>query len=104
MFLKSENVLLRVGESTKKLINAHYGDLFESYQENMTEMMKGSNFVFDYVDKLYYRCHKISLNRDGLYKQSTTDLKKKIKKFSNTLSLFLYIIKKLKIILKELVI
>lgn len=55
MFLKSENVLLRVGESTKKLINANYGDLFESYQENMTEMMKGSNFVFDYVDKLYYR-------------------------------------------------
>ena len=60
MFLKNGNVLLRVGESTKNLINANYGDLFESYQENMTETMNGSDFVFDYVDKLYYIYHKIS--------------------------------------------
>lgn len=60
MFLKNGNVLLRVGESIKNLINANYGDLFESYQENMTETMNGSDFVFDYVDKLYYIYHKIS--------------------------------------------
>lgn len=60
MFLKNGNVLLRVGESTKNLINANYGDLFESYQENMTETMNGSDFVFDYVDKLYHIYHKIS--------------------------------------------
>ena len=59
MFLKNGNVLLRVGESIKNLINANYGDLFESYQENMTETMNGSDFVFDYVDKLYYIYHKI---------------------------------------------
>lgn len=60
MFLKNGNVLLRVGESIKNLVNANYGDLFESYQENMTETMNGSDFVFDYVDKLYYIYHKIS--------------------------------------------
>ena len=60
MFLKNGNVLLRVGESIKNLINANYGDLFESYQDNMTETMNGSDFVFDYVDKLYYIYHKIS--------------------------------------------
>ena len=67
MFLKSEIVLFRIGESTKNLINAIFGYLFEGYQENIAEKRKGSDFVFDYVDKLYYNCHKKSLNRGGLY-------------------------------------
>ena len=29
--------------------------------------MKGSEFVFDNVDLLYYKLHKISLNRGGSY-------------------------------------
>ena len=67
MFLKNGNVLLRVGESIKNLVNANYGDLFESYQENMTETMNGSDFVFDYVDKLYYIYHKISWLEVDIY-------------------------------------
>ena len=27
--------------------------------------MKGSEFVFDYVQLFYYKCHKINLNRGG---------------------------------------
>ena len=29
--------------------------------------MKGSEFVFDYVQLLYYKCHKINPNRGGFY-------------------------------------
>ena len=29
--------------------------------------MKGKEFVFDYVHLLYYKCHKINLNRGGSY-------------------------------------
>ena len=29
--------------------------------------MRGSEFVFDYVHLLYYKCHKINLNCDGSY-------------------------------------
>ena len=29
--------------------------------------MKDSNFLFDCVDLLHYKCHKISLNRGGSY-------------------------------------
>ena len=29
--------------------------------------MKGSDFVFDYVQLLCYKCHKINSNRSGLY-------------------------------------
>ena len=34
--------------------------------------MKGSEFVFDYVHLLYYKCHKINPNCGG----SSTDWKK----------------------------
>ena len=30
--------------------------------------MKGSEFFFDSVDLLHYKCHKISLNRGGSYR------------------------------------
>ena len=39
--------------------------------------MKGSEFVFDSVDLLYYKFHKISLNRGGLYVDSPKWLKNK---------------------------
>ena len=29
--------------------------------------MKGSEFLVDYVHSLYYKCHKINLNRGGSY-------------------------------------
>ena len=37
--------------------------------------MKGSEFVFDYVDGLFYTCHKISLNHGGSYIDSPQWLK-----------------------------
>ena len=39
--------------------------------------MKGSEFVFDYVQLLYYICHEISLNRGGSYIDSPDWVKNK---------------------------
>ena len=39
--------------------------------------MRGSEFVFDGVDLLYYELHKISLNRGGSYIDSPEWLKNK---------------------------
>ena len=39
--------------------------------------MKGSEFVFDYVLLLYYKCHKINLNRGGSYIDSPHWIKSK---------------------------
>ena len=39
----------------------------QKYQEESEESMKGSEFVFDSVDFLLYKLHKISLNRSGSY-------------------------------------
>ena len=29
--------------------------------------MKGSDFLFDYVDRLHFKCHEINLERHSLY-------------------------------------
>ena len=39
--------------------------------------MKCSEFVFDYVDLLYYKCHKINQNRVGSYVDSPDWIKNK---------------------------
>ena len=41
------------------------------------ELMKGSEFVFDYVYLLYWKCHKINLNHGGSYIDSPDWLKNK---------------------------
>ena len=35
--------------------------------QNNLESMAGSEFLFDYVHLLYYKCHKIKWNCDGSY-------------------------------------
>ena len=39
--------------------------------------MRGSEFVFDYVQLLYYKCHKINLNCGGSYIDSSDWIKNK---------------------------
>ena len=39
--------------------------------------MKGSNSMFDFAEGIYYKCHKISLNRGGSYTDSSQQLKNK---------------------------
>ena len=39
--------------------------------------MRGSDFIFDCVNLLYYKCHKICLKRIGLYIDSPHSIKKK---------------------------
>ena len=56
----------------KELVNS----LKNRYQNNL-ESMKGSEFVFDYVHLLYYKCHKINLNRGGSYIDSPDWIKSK---------------------------
>ena len=55
-------------------------ELFDSlknrYQNNL-ESMKGSEFVFDLVHLLYYKCHKINSNHGRLYIDSLDWIKSK---------------------------
>ena len=37
------------------------------YQENLETSMKGSDFTFDSVQLMYYKCHEVSFILDGSY-------------------------------------
>ena len=43
----------------------------------MKTSIKGSDFIFDYVNLLHYRCHKINLNCNGSYIDSPDWIKNK---------------------------
>ena len=47
------------------------------YQKGLEESMKGGEFVFDGVDSLCYKLHKISLQRRGSHIDSPEWLKNK---------------------------
>ena len=52
-------------------------DLLKNMYQNSLELMKGSDFVLDYVHLLYFKCHKINLNRGGSYIDSPGWIKNK---------------------------
>ena len=47
------------------------------YQNDLETSMRGSDFFFDCVHSLYYKCHKINLNPCGSYIDSPTWIKDK---------------------------
>ena len=49
----------------------------QRYQEVLEELMRGSEFLFDSVDAVYYDLKKISLSRGGSYVDSPEWLKNK---------------------------
>ena len=54
----SNNVEILIDSETNKEV---YESLSQRYQEGLEEKMKGSEIVFDNVDSLYYKLHKIIL-------------------------------------------
>ena len=69
-------------------------DSLRSTCQNNLELMRGSEFVFDYVQLLYYKFHKIKLSCGGWYidlpectKKSKSNNKASIKKIRNVFSM-----------------
>ena len=54
-----------IGSETDKIIEELFESLFQKYHEGLEESMKGSNFMSDSVDLLYYHLQKASLKRTG---------------------------------------
>ena len=67
MYSPSDNIELIMGIETDKIIEDLFDCFLQRYQKGLEESMRGSEFVFDNVDSLHYKLHKISLNRDGSY-------------------------------------
>ena len=77
MHSKSDNIEILIGNETDEIIEDLFDSLLQRYQKGLEKSMKGSDFFFDNVDSLYYKLHKMSLNRGGSYIDSSKWLKNK---------------------------
>ena len=65
MHTKSNNVEIMMGSKTDEIIEELFESLLQLYQKNLEEPMRGSEFVYDSIDALYYNVSKVSLSRGG---------------------------------------
>ena len=63
MHTKSDNIEIMIGHEIDGIIKNFFESLLQKYQERLGKSMKGSEFIFDSVDLLYYKLHRISLSR-----------------------------------------
>ena len=59
MHSKSGNLEIMINDEADKVMKELFDSLKIRYRNNL-ESMKGSDFVFDYLQLLYFTCHKIS--------------------------------------------
>ena len=67
MHSKLDNIEIGINNEADEIVKEL--SLKNRYQNNL-ESMKGSEFIFDYVQLKYYNCHKINPNRCGSYLDS----------------------------------
>ena len=77
MHTKSDNIEIMNGIETNDIINRLFKSFLRRYQEGLETKIKGSKFIFENVDLLYYSLHKISLNRGESYIDSPGWIKNK---------------------------
>ena len=66
-----------IGSETDEIIEDLFESFLQKYQEPVEESMRGTEFVYDSVDILYYDLNKVSLSRGGSYIDSPKSLKNK---------------------------
>ena len=64
-YVGSDNVSIMQGENTNAIIREFFSSFLNDYQQEL-KVIKGSDFVFESVDLLDYKLHRVRLNRGGL--------------------------------------
>ena len=67
MNYKSNNIEILIGNETDAIIEELFDSFLQKYQKRLKESVKGSKFVFDSIDLLYYKLNKIFLNQGESY-------------------------------------
>ena len=58
MHTKSNNVKILIGNETDEIIENLFESFLQKYQEGLEESIRGSDFVYDSIDALYYNLKK----------------------------------------------
>ena len=75
-YILSDNVSIFQGENTNDIIKKKKKYFLNNYQKEL-KIIKGSDFVFESVDLLDYKLHRVRLKRGGSYIKSPNWLENK---------------------------
>ena len=67
MHPKNDNIDIMSHDKADEVIEELFESLLSRYLIGLKTPVKGSDFIFDCVDLLYYKCHKINRNCGGSY-------------------------------------
>ena len=70
MYTKSRNIEIMMGGETDDVIEELGKSLLQNYKKDLKEPMRGTKFVRDSIDLLYYNLQQIGLKRGGSYTDS----------------------------------
>ena len=65
------------GSETEEIVEKLFKSLLQVYQDNLNEKMRGSDFIFNRVNYLFYDFNRVSISKDGSYIESPKWLKDK---------------------------
>ena len=68
-YVWSDNTSIMQGKDTNDIVSEIFNSFLHNYQEEL-KIIKGSNFVFESVDLLDYKLHRVSLRGGGSYIKS----------------------------------
>ena len=67
MYSKSNNIKSASYNYAKKVVTGLFEWLSSKYQDNLETSIKGGNVIFDSVQLLGYKCHKVNFKRGDLH-------------------------------------
>ena len=77
MHSKRENIEIMINDKANEVKKELFQSLLSSYQIGLEKSMRGSDFNFDCVHLLYYKCHKINFQHRESYIDSPDWIKNK---------------------------
>ena len=76
IYVWSDNVSIMRGSDTDDIIRELFRSFLHNYQEEL-KIIKGSDFVFESVELMDYKLHRVRLKRGGSYIKSPEWLENK---------------------------
>ena len=77
MHSRTHSIKFTFYNDANELVDELFDSLHLRYQGNLETSTKGSDFIFDSVQLIFYKCHKISFKHGGSYVDSPEWIKKK---------------------------
>ena len=77
MYSTSHNIECIIYNYVNEVVNELFESLLWRYQNNLETAMRGRDFIFDSVQLMYHKCHKVNFKRGGSYIESPDWIKNK---------------------------